>query len=210
MGPGMRRRPAVQELSQLAKRPKHVPEVPPPFFSRCRGPLEPSRDGVAGMARDPGGRRNAHALDAQARNLVEFPTSAAKAAVRCPRVGAERSPADCAAVPPPSARLRCKRAVAHDVEAQFPTVFARGLGARQPVDAVHRSSVLGGKPVVSSTISELKVTDQQRPAQAPDRAGRELYAAGGHRPGIRPGERPDGQTASRRAPCAATDAAPCG
>ena len=31
---------------------------------RCRGPLEPSRDGMAGMARDPGGRRNAHTLDA--------------------------------------------------------------------------------------------------------------------------------------------------
>ena len=59
---------------------------------RCRGPLEPSRDGMAGMARDPGGRRNAHTLDAQACDLVEFPTSAAKAAVRCPRVRADRSP----------------------------------------------------------------------------------------------------------------------
>ena len=36
---------------------------------RCRGPLEPSRDGMAGMARDPGGRSNAHTLDAQARDL---------------------------------------------------------------------------------------------------------------------------------------------
>ena len=42
---------------------------------RWRGPLEPSRDGIAGMARDPGGRSNAHTLDAQARDLVEFPTS---------------------------------------------------------------------------------------------------------------------------------------
>ena len=32
---------------------------------RCRGPLEPSRDGMAGMARDPGGRRHAHTLDAR-------------------------------------------------------------------------------------------------------------------------------------------------
>ena len=40
---------------------------------RCRSPLEPSRDGMAGMARDPGGRRNAHTLDAQARDLVAFP-----------------------------------------------------------------------------------------------------------------------------------------
>ena len=53
---------------------------------RCRGPLEPSREGMAGMARDPGGRRTAHTLDAQARDLVACPTSAAKAAVRCPRV----------------------------------------------------------------------------------------------------------------------------
>ena len=29
---------------------------------------------MAGMARDPGGRRNAHPLDAQARALVAFPT----------------------------------------------------------------------------------------------------------------------------------------
>ena len=61
---------------------------------RCRDPLEPSRDGMAGMARDPGGRRNAHTLDAQARDLVAFHTRAAKAAVRCPSVRADRSPAD--------------------------------------------------------------------------------------------------------------------
>ena len=30
-------------------------------------PLEPSRDGIAGMARDPGGRRHAHTLDLDAR-----------------------------------------------------------------------------------------------------------------------------------------------
>ena len=42
-----------------------------------------------------------------------------------------------------------------------------GRGARHPVDRVHCSSVPGGEPVVSSTISEVKLTDQQRPAQAP-------------------------------------------
>ena len=49
-------------------------------LSRCRGSLEPSRDGGAGMARDPGGRRNAHALDAQACDLVELPSARQKAA----------------------------------------------------------------------------------------------------------------------------------
>ena len=63
-----------------------------PTLRRCRGPLEPSREGMAGMARDPGGRRHAHTLDAQARDLVEVPTSAATAAVRCPRVRADVPP----------------------------------------------------------------------------------------------------------------------
>ena len=90
---------------------------------------------VAGTARDPGGRRNAHALDAQARYLVELPSSAAKTAVCCPRVRAEAAPAYCAAVPPPSARFRHKRAVAHDVEARFSTVVTLGLGAGHPGDA---------------------------------------------------------------------------
>ena len=134
---------------------------------RCRGPLEPSRDGMAGMARAPGGRRNAHTLDAQARDLVAFPTSAAKAAVRCPRVRADRSPADRAAVPPASAPLRRKRAGAHDGEAQCSTGVTPALGAGHPVDRVHRSSVPGGNPRFSPTISEVKATDQQRPAQAP-------------------------------------------
>ena len=118
------------------------------------------------MARDPGGRRNAHTLDAQARDLVEFPTSAAKATVRCPRVRADRSPADRAAVPPASASLRRKRAVAHDVEAQLSTVVTRALGAGHPVDRVHRSRVPGGNPLFLPKISEVKATDQQRPAQA--------------------------------------------
>ena len=91
----------------------------------------------------------------------------AKAAVRCPRVRADRSPADRAAVPPASAPLRRKRAVAHDVEAQFSTVVTPALGAGHPVDRVHRSRVPGGNPRFSPTISEVKATDQQRPAQAP-------------------------------------------
>ena len=38
---------------------------------RCRDPLEPSRDGMAGMARDPGGRRNAHTC--QGRSKIRPP-----------------------------------------------------------------------------------------------------------------------------------------
>ena len=63
--------------------------------------------------------------------------------------------------------LRRKRAVAHDVEAQFSTVVTPALGAGHPVDRVHRSSVPGGNPRFSPKISEVKATDQQRPAQAP-------------------------------------------
>ena len=97
----------------------------------------------------------------------QFPTSAAKAAVRCPRVRADRSPADRAAVPPASAPLRRKRAVGHDGEAQFSTGVTPALGAGHPVDRVHRSSVPGGNPRFSPKLSEVKATDQQRPAQAP-------------------------------------------
>ena len=111
--------------------------------SRCRGSLEPSGDGVAGTTRDAGGRRDAHALDAQARDLVELPSTAAKTGVHCPRVRAERLPAHRAAVPPPSARLRGKRAVAHDVEARVSEIVAPELGARHLVDRVHRASVPG-------------------------------------------------------------------
>ena len=129
------------------------------------------------MARDPGGRRNAHTLDAQARDLVEFPTSAAKAAVRCPRVRADRSPADRAAVPPASAPLRRKRAGAHDGEAQCSTGVTPALGAGHPVERVHRSSVPGGNPRFSPKIAEVKATDQQRPAQAPAGGrGRRLHS----------------------------------
>ena len=45
---------------------------------RYRGPLEPACDGVAGTTRETGRGRNAHALDSQARYLVELPASAAK------------------------------------------------------------------------------------------------------------------------------------
>ena len=104
------------------------------------------------MARDPGSRRNAHALDAQACDLVELPAGAAKTAVRCARVRAQRLPADCAAVPP--ARSRHEPAVAHDVEARLSTVVAPGVAARYLVDRVHRLSVNGtANPVVSPTIN---------------------------------------------------------
>ena len=138
----------------------------------CRASSAGFHDHVARGSRlslrvDPGGRRNAHTLDAPARDLVEVPTSAATAAVRCPRVRADRSPADRAAVPPAAAPLRRKRAVAHDVEAQLSTVVTPALGAGHPVDRVHRASVPGGNPRFSPKISEVKTTDQQRPAQAP-------------------------------------------
>ena len=135
-------------------------------LGRCCGPLEPSRDGVAGMARDAGGRRNAHALDAQARDLVEFASRAAKTPVRRPGVRAERAPADCAAVAPPSARFRHRPAVAHDVEARLSRVVTPGVAARYLVDLVHRSSV-PGRPNPSF---RPRSHDQQRPAQAPTNA----------------------------------------
>ena len=141
------------------------------------------------MARDSGRRRNAHAFDSQAGDVVELPSGAAKPAVRGPRVRAQRSPADGAAVPPPSTGLRRERAVAHEVEARLSTVIAPGRGARHPVDLVHGSSVRGARPVVSVTTAELKVTDQQRPAQAPALEALAVHRTSGvHRP----------HTASRR------------
>ena len=57
--------------------------------------------------------------------------------------------------------------MAHDGEAQCSTVVTPALGAGHPVDRVHRSRVPGGNPRFSPKISEVKATDQQRPAQAP-------------------------------------------
>ena len=113
-------------------------------------------------------------------------------------------PADRAAVPPASAPLRRKQAVAHDVEAQFSTVVTPALGAGHPVDRVHRSSVPGGTPRFSPKISEVKATDQQRPAHAPqnellplDRLASELgvhvctlQAAAAHEDGVVFGKMP--------------------
>ena len=86
----------ADERAELISRQRNAFEVAQhplgDALRRCRGPLEPSRDGIAGRARDPGGRSNAHPLDAQARDLVAFPTSAATAAVRCPRGRADRVP----------------------------------------------------------------------------------------------------------------------
>ena len=145
---------------------------------RCRGPLEPSRDGMAGMARDPGGRRTAHTLDAQARDLVEFPTSAAKAAVRCPRVRAARSPADRAAVPPASAPLRRKRAGAHDGEAQFSgssPFRVQRLSALWPMVCDHRLSDGGPGRAIRASLDGPRVgsalTRGRRRAGPPSKSG---------------------------------------
>ena len=97
------------------------------------------------MARDSGRRRNTHALDAQAGDLIELPSSAAKPAVRSRRVRAERAPADCAPVPLPSAGLCRERAVAHDVKARLSTVVTPGGSARHPIGRVHCSSVPAGE-----------------------------------------------------------------
>ena len=53
-GPGSATTPGLPDLAQQ-----------PVIEARgsCRGSLEPSRDGGAGMARHSGGRRNADALD---------------------------------------------------------------------------------------------------------------------------------------------------
>ena len=85
-----------------------------------------------------------------------------------PEVCSFRLPQMCGfRLPLTSAPLRRKRAVAHDVETQFSTVVTPALGAGHPVDRVHRSRVPGGNPRFSPKISEVKATDQQRPAQAP-------------------------------------------
>ena len=47
------------------------------------------------------------------------------------------------------------------------TTLVYPTGAGHPVDRVHRSRVPGGNPRFSPKISEVKATDQQRPAQAP-------------------------------------------
>ena len=71
----------------------------------------------AGTTRETGRGRNAHALDSQARYLVELPASAAKAGIRCARVRANGSPAYLATVTPSATRLGGKPAVATDVDA---------------------------------------------------------------------------------------------
>ena len=108
---------------------------------RARRPFEPSGDGVAGMPRDPGRRRNAHALDAQACNLVELSSRAAKSPVRGARIQADGPAADLAAVPPSSAQFRRKPAVANDVEARLSKIPAPGPEACCLVDRPHPTSV---------------------------------------------------------------------
>ena len=126
--------------------------------------------GVAGTTGETGRGRNAHALDSQARYLVELCPSAAKTAVRCPRIRAGRYPAYLATVPASSTRLGGKPAVATDVDAQLSKVLAPWIRACLVLERPHRSSVPGLKPAVSPTILRyLRATDQQRMAQAPTR-----------------------------------------
>ena len=63
--------------------------------------------------------------------------------------------------------IRYLRYLGNSDIAQFSTVVTPALGAGHPVDRVHRSRVPGGNPRFSPKISEVKATDQQRPAQAP-------------------------------------------
>ena len=120
------------------------------------------------MARDPGGRRHAHTLDAQARDLVAFPTSAAKAAVRCPRVRAD--------VPPQTVqryRQRRPHFVGNEpwptmVRPSFPRVSHPRLAQAIPSIACIAHVYLGGTRGFRPRSPEVKATDQQRPAQAPE------------------------------------------
>jgi len=81
------------ELIGLKLNDLEVPQhLPVEALRRSRGPLEPTCNGVAGTTREAGRGRNAHALDSQARYLLELPASTAKAAVRRARIRADGSP----------------------------------------------------------------------------------------------------------------------
>ena len=110
---------------------------------RFRGAFEPACDGVAGTTGETGRGRNAHALDSQARYLVELPASAAKAGIRRARIRADGSPAYPATVTPSATRLGGKPAVATDVDAPLSKVLAPWLGACLVLDGPHHSSVPG-------------------------------------------------------------------
>ena len=120
------------------------------------------------MARETGRGRNAHALDSQARYLVELPASAVKATVRCPRIRAGRCPAYLASVPASSTRLGGKPAVATDVNATLSKVLAPWIRACLVLERPHRSSVPGLKTRrFTNDLKYLRATVQQRMAQAP-------------------------------------------
>ena len=142
--------------------------APVEALCRYRGPLEPACDGVAGTTRETGRGRQAHALDSQARHLVELRASAAKTAVRCPGIRAGRCPAYLATVPASSTRLGGKPAVATDVDAPLSKVLAPWIGACLVLDRPHRSSVPGRQfRCISHDLLCLRETDQLRTAQAP-------------------------------------------
>ena len=103
--------------------------------------LEPASDRVTGATRNSRRRRNAHTLDSHAGYLVELLPIAAKTAVGCAGIHADRSTANFAAVPLTSSQVPGKPAVAHDVDTQFSKVVASDIYARDVIDCPHRPSV---------------------------------------------------------------------
>ena len=114
--------------------PQHLPVE---ALCRSRGTLEPACDGVAGTSCETGRGRNAHALDSQARYLVELPPSAAKTGIRRTGIRADGCPAYLATVTPSATRLGGKPAVATDLDAPLSKVLAAWLGARLVLDGPH-------------------------------------------------------------------------
>jgi hypothetical protein len=125
---------------------------------RHRGALEPPRDCVPGVTCDPGCRREAHAFDSQAGHLVERLPAAAKTAVRRPGVRAKRCAAAVAPIPATPPRLRCKPAMAHNVDARLSKFVAPGTSSIALNTQVYRvrhtcapsrSQALEGRPTNS-------------------------------------------------------------
>ena len=113
---------------------------------RCARPGSIPTTRTSGSVGDWGRQRpwSTRPLDAQARDLVEFPASAAKAAVRCPRVRADRSPADRAAVPPASAPLRRNEPWPTMLRPSFPRLSHPRLAQAIPSIACIAQVYLGG------------------------------------------------------------------
>lgn len=148
---------AADERVQLIGLKLNALEVPQHFpveaLCRDRRPLEPACHGVAGATRETGRRGNAHALDSQARYLVELLPSTTKTAVGRACIRADGSPAYLATVTPSATRLGGKPAVATDGGAPLSKILAPWLGASLVLVGPHRSSVAALKTAVSPTIS---------------------------------------------------------